>query len=303
MSYKFNPFTGTLDEVGAATPGGADTQVQFNDGGALGGDAGLVYDKTTDKLTVGGDIDLDDGGTFSTTLQTVTPTANRTVSIPDATGTIGLVNGPTGSIQFNEAGALNGTSDFSTTLNWNNAATTFTGLKLNVTNTASAAGSKLLDLQVGGTSAVQVTDNKIQYSSSVVALYTGTGAGGSVDIAGVGSLDTVPLRVFYNLITIANRAKVGFTTGTSINTQVDVALSRDSAGVLAITDGSTGTGYLKLIPTTVGALTAAATVGAGTKAFVTDATNTLASHHGDVVAGGGSNFTPVYSDGTDWRIG
>jgi len=307
MAYKFNPFTGNLDEVGAgggaATPGGADTQVQFNDGGALGGDAGLVYDKTTDKLTVGGDIDLDDGGTFSTTLQTVTPTANRTVSIPDATGTIGLVNGPTGSIQFNEAGALNGTSDFSTTLNWNNAATTFTGLKLNVTNTASAAGSKLLDLQVGGTSAVQVTDNKIQYSSSVVALYTGTGAGGSVDIAGVGSLDTVPLRVFYNLITIANRAKVGFTTGTSINTGVDVALSRDSAGVVKITDGSTGTGYLKLIPTTVGALTAAATVGAGTKAFVTDATNTLASHHGDVVAGGGSNFTPVYSDGTDWRIG
>ena len=152
MSYKFNPFTGTLDEVGAgggaATPGGADTQVQFNDGGALGGDAGLTYDKTTDKLTVGGDIDLDDGGTFSTTLQTVTPTANRTVSIPDATGTIGLVNGPTGSIQFNQAGALNGTSDFSTSLVWNNATTTFTGLKLNVTNTASAAGSNLLDLQV-----------------------------------------------------------------------------------------------------------------------------------------------------------
>lgn len=92
MAYKFNPLLGVgLDEVGAgggaATPGGADTQVQFNDGGALGGDAGLVYDKTTDKLTVGGDIDLDDGGTFSTTLQTVTPTANRTVSIPDATGT------------------------------------------------------------------------------------------------------------------------------------------------------------------------------------------------------------------------
>ena len=161
MSYKFNPFTGTLDEVGAgggaATPGGADTQVQFNDGGALGGDAGLTYDKTTDKLTVGGDIDLDDGGTFSTTLQTVTPTANRTVSIPDATGTIGLVNGPTGSIQFNQTGALNGTSDFSTSLVWNSAATTFTGLKLNVTDTASAAASNLLDLQVGGTSKFSVT--------------------------------------------------------------------------------------------------------------------------------------------------
>ncbi len=89
MAYKFNPFTGNLDQVGAggggaATPGGADTQVQFNDGGALGGDAGLSYNKTTDKLTVGGDIDLGTVGTFSTTLQTVTPTANRTVSIPNA---------------------------------------------------------------------------------------------------------------------------------------------------------------------------------------------------------------------------
>jgi len=35
---------------------------------------------------------------------------------------------------------------------WNNVATTFTGLKLNVTDTASAAGSLLLDLQVGGAS-------------------------------------------------------------------------------------------------------------------------------------------------------
>jgi hypothetical protein len=39
---------------GSASPGGSDTQVQFNDGGALGGDAGLVYDKTTDKLTLAG---------------------------------------------------------------------------------------------------------------------------------------------------------------------------------------------------------------------------------------------------------
>ena len=37
--------------IGSATPGGSDTQVQFNDGGVLGGDAGLVYDKTTDTLT------------------------------------------------------------------------------------------------------------------------------------------------------------------------------------------------------------------------------------------------------------
>ncbi len=36
---------------GGGTPGGSDTQVQFNDSSAFGGDAGLVYNKTTDKLT------------------------------------------------------------------------------------------------------------------------------------------------------------------------------------------------------------------------------------------------------------
>jgi len=36
---------------GGGTPGGTNTQVQFNDAGAFGGDAGLTYNKTTDTLT------------------------------------------------------------------------------------------------------------------------------------------------------------------------------------------------------------------------------------------------------------
>lgn len=42
---------------GGGTPGGSDTQVQFNDAGAFGGDAGLTYNKTTDVLTAGNIID------------------------------------------------------------------------------------------------------------------------------------------------------------------------------------------------------------------------------------------------------
>jgi hypothetical protein len=36
------------------TPGGATTQLQFNDGGSFGGDADLVWDKTTNAMTLGG---------------------------------------------------------------------------------------------------------------------------------------------------------------------------------------------------------------------------------------------------------
>lgn len=39
---------------GGGTPGGSDTQVQFNDAGSFGGDAGMTYNKTTDALTIAG---------------------------------------------------------------------------------------------------------------------------------------------------------------------------------------------------------------------------------------------------------
>jgi hypothetical protein len=44
---------GTLSLTVTATPGGSDTQVQFNDGGSFGGDAGLTFNKTTGRLTLG----------------------------------------------------------------------------------------------------------------------------------------------------------------------------------------------------------------------------------------------------------
>jgi len=51
---------------------------------------------------------------------------------------------------------------------------------------------------------------------------------------------------------------------------------------------------------TVAALVAAATAGAGARAVVTDASAT--TFH-SIVAGGGANVVPVFSDGTNWRIG
>jgi len=37
---------------GGGTPGGSDTQVQFNDSGAFGGDSGFTYNKTTNTATI-----------------------------------------------------------------------------------------------------------------------------------------------------------------------------------------------------------------------------------------------------------
>ena len=50
----------------------------------------------------------------------------------------------------------------------------------------------------------------------------------------------------------------------------------------------------------VSALPSAVTEGGGTRRFVSDANATTFA---SIVAGGGANFVPVYSDGTNWRIG
>ena len=93
---------------GGASVAGSDTEIQYNDNGSLGASADLTWDDTGKELGVGGDINLDDGGTYSTTVQSVTPTANRTISFPDATGTVALVAGSSGQVTYNNAGALAG---------------------------------------------------------------------------------------------------------------------------------------------------------------------------------------------------
>jgi len=173
MGYKFNPFTGTLDTVDS--PNG-------------------VFE----ELDVNGDIVLDDGGTYTTTVQVVTPTANRTISFPDATGTVGLVAGSSGQLVYNAAGAYAGvpssvigaTGDITLTLNgaastppldvtgtWftggtstttkpqvliEPAGTTSTAWSTSGTglgvNAASGFAGNLLDLQVNGTSRVVATN-------------------------------------------------------------------------------------------------------------------------------------------------
>jgi hypothetical protein len=69
---------------------------------------------TATQTSLKGDINLDDGGSFQTTLQLVTPTAARTITFPDATGTVGLVAGSTGQLVYNNAGAYSGLSGVTT---------------------------------------------------------------------------------------------------------------------------------------------------------------------------------------------
>lgn len=51
---------------------------------------------------------------------------------------------------------------------------------------------------------------------------------------------------------------------------------------------------------TVGTLPSASGLGSGARAMVSDANATIFN---SIVAAGGANIVPVWSDGTNWRIG
>lgn len=109
MPFRFNPFTGNLDEVDTTAAAGSDTQIQYNDNGSLAGSADLAWDDDGKVLDVAGDINLDDGGLYQTLLQLAAPTANRVITFPDATGTVALVGGSSGQLLYNLDGAVAGT--------------------------------------------------------------------------------------------------------------------------------------------------------------------------------------------------
>jgi hypothetical protein len=70
---------------GGGSPGGSNTQLQFNDSGSFGGDADLTWDKTSNVLTVTGNITATSfTGALAWSLITSTPTTLAGYGIVDA---------------------------------------------------------------------------------------------------------------------------------------------------------------------------------------------------------------------------
>jgi collagen type VII alpha len=156
------------------------------------------------------------GSTSGTvTIQPAAIAGNYTLTLPGDDGTNGQAlttdgtgvlswttvaaspGGSTTQLQYNNAGAFAGASGLTTngteltiasgtktasaplldmTQTWNNAAVTFTGLKFNATDTASAAGSLLLDIGTGGGTYA----SKFSVSKAGTILSAATGASASV---------------------------------------------------------------------------------------------------------------------------
>lgn len=169
--------TNGTNPTSGGTPGGSNTQVQFNNSGAFGGDAGLTYNSTTDTLTIGGDLDVN-GGDITTTATTATifNATATTLSIGGAAtsltvggatagsvvniGTGATTSGNTKNIYIGTSGASGSTTNIyygssvsgASTFNVFNGFGSFGGGAINISGTPDTmtAGAGYIDNQTSG---------------------------------------------------------------------------------------------------------------------------------------------------------
>jgi len=107
------------------------------------------------------------------------------------------------------------------TQTWNSSGTTFTGIAYDVTDTASAAGSMLMDLRVGGSGRFNVRKDGLL--TAAFAVFS-NGAGVTINFNEPGAR-------------FPNTGVLSWTNGAATNPS-DLALVRDAAGILAQRNGT-----------------------------------------------------------------
>ncbi len=135
--------------------------------------------------------------------------------------------------------------------------------------------------------------NKLAVASAAV-LHTNVGNGVQHKINKAAAGDTASFLFQTNW---SGRAEIGTCGDDNFSFKVSADGSTWYTGLVLVPGAS---GVPRVPSFTVSGLPSASTAGAGARAFVTDANATTFA---SVVAGSGSNGVPVYSDGTNWRIG
>lgn len=257
MPWVFNPFTGKLDQT-AAAGGGSQVNSDWNstsgvsqilnkptipaaqvnsDWNATSGvsqilnkpslsavaTSGSVSDLSTgtlDDARLSSNVSLDNQNNNFTVGQTITAAANTSAL----------------TASYSVTGA-NTTPLLDLSGTWNTTGSA-RGILLNVTDTASAAGSLLADLQVGGTSRFSVTKAGVVTATAQIAATSSFDMGSNRGISTNGSnvfivnAGSTPLAATTNGINI--NSSLGFAGGNTGNTASDIFLARDAANTLAL---------------------------------------------------------------------
>lgn len=240
----------------SATPGGSDTQVQFNDGGTLSGEAGMTYNKTTDTLTLAGGIVVGSSNPFSDSAGTLTlqnvdaldATTEATIEAAiDTLANLTSIQGKT----FTLAGNFVTSGAFALTLTQTGA----TNVTLPTTGTLSTlAGSETLTNKTisGASNTLSNIGNASLSNSAITIAGTSTSLGGTITldtITGLASTGVVK-RSAANTFAIATAGTDYVAPGGALGTPSSGTLTNCSglpvSGITASTVTALGVGSIEL---------------------------------------------------------
>lgn len=278
-------------------PGGANTQLQFNDAGAAAGAAGLTWDKTASTLTHASGT-----RTTSAPIQALSQTWNAS-GVTFTGWSLNITDTASSAFSLLASLQIGGVTQFSVRkdglllVNSRNSPSALVGLAgssglsstlMFLTNTGATAGSvRMVGAQTGVhtagvfgfTTNANASDSDLllhRISAGVIGQHNGTSAQG---------------HQWYGTRTDASNYR-----------RLSAGMSNTGAAYLRAEGAGTGASGNTLAVST-GVLTVASLPPASsvpyTRLAVTDATATTWM---SAVAGGGSNKVPVWSDGTQWRI-
>jgi hypothetical protein len=327
---------GVTRSLGTGVPGGADTQVQYNNAGIFAGITGLTTDGT--NVTAG-------SGNLRTTLPRITTGINDAnglpiialTATPSAVNNLVISNTATGAASAGPLISVTGT-DASISMKLRVKANGILFIQSDTNDMAGFDGNRGgMTIAAGqpvawSNTALDVTaarDLRITRNASAIAAFDNGTAGQWAGVK-LGFYGTATNTVS-NGLTVGTRSSgapaAGLGAGLLFNIDSSTTADRNAAQIAAswtaATDASRTAQLQLLTVTNAGALAAGLTInqgaavlvnytvatlpsasgaGAGALAFVTDATLTAITGLGLAVTGGGANKVVVYSDGTNWII-
>lgn len=337
--------SGTLTWInqsgGNGSPGGSNTQIQFNDGGSFGGVSGLTFDKDTNDLTVSGNVITESIQSPDSANISITPGSPGPAFIFTIGGALTIPGGhllqsnDVGEFELRSANGLVISTDIgNANLHFTFATdgqiycpanANFEGTRVNVGPTAPAFELESPTLVIGSSSNVFVQSSLRNENANGSADWVAYGASGS-DIGGWADMGfdgydfndptytlTAPGDGYLFVQGYANNAGGGsliLATGDQ-GSEKDIIfgtggfLSSSEFGRISHANNAfelTRAGStMKFDVTDYANLPLATTPGIRT--FISDANLVAFGNFGATVSGGGANTVPVYSDGTNWCIG
>ena len=155
-------------QIGITAAAGSTTQVQFNDGGAFGGDSGLTFNKTTDALSAGGFIPTSStvpaNGVYLPAANSVAVATNGTGRLfVDANGNVGVntsspnavltVNGVGAAMRYRTGAAADGRFEFA----YNTTDVGYIGIPDSTTFSVWARSGNALQFGAGNVERMRIT--------------------------------------------------------------------------------------------------------------------------------------------------